>query len=103
MRLPAHALEDFVRGSPKTYHQRMRLQTREIGVIRGQAAAGRDHGPVSTGQLRHDPTFPFTENGFAVLLENVIDAGACSGLDYGIGVQKGEMEMVRDQPPDRRL
>ena len=76
----------------------MSFQAGQVGLIRGQAATGRDDSFVAARQFFDDSALPFAEGGFAVVLENLLNRCARSRFDNVIGVQEREMQRIGDKP-----
>jgi len=100
MRLVPDTFPDFFRRRPQADQQGVRLQLREVGVVRRQPAAGGNNRASPQREFLDDAVSERTEGGLAVVLENFRDAFAGARLDDVVGVEEREVHLRGDQLAD---
>jgi hypothetical protein len=81
----------------------MTLEALEVGLIRWQAAASRDHRFFAMDQFLHHHTLPFAKGRFAILLKDLTNCFMRAGCDDLVGIEVSEVEGIGRQPSDRGL
>jgi len=99
----AHVLPNGFRGCPEANHERMSFEAGEVSFPGGQTPAAGGDRLVTARQFFNDAALPGAKSGLAVLLKDVVDRLAGTRFDDVVGVQKGEMQMLRSDPAGDRF
>lgn len=81
----------------------MRFQARQILGVRREAASGRNDRSLRLRQVRYDLPLDSAKHILTRLRKNLADAPPRERLNHFIRIDKLEMQMLRQQSPDRRL